>query len=160
MAKEPNQMKWRGVRPTDPEEPFTVISGTAANLKVEAAIATDQKIIVENSHIAQGSESSSHTDPLDETELEATGQLTAGIYDVTITVACDVNHYWINIGHRDAGRTTYYGVWRISTLAYSPFAMYINNWEISANDRFVLVLEGDMTGHIAVSINWVRTKTT
>lgn len=46
MAGEPNQAKWFGVRPTDPEEPFTVIQGTAANLKVEAAIAAAQTITV------------------------------------------------------------------------------------------------------------------
>jgi len=33
MAKEPNQARWFGVRPTDPEEPFTVKQGTYANLK-------------------------------------------------------------------------------------------------------------------------------
>ncbi len=46
MAGESNQAKWFGVRPTDPEEPFTIIQGTAANLKAQIEIAADQSVAV------------------------------------------------------------------------------------------------------------------
>lgn len=43
---EKNILKWFGIRPTDPEEDIPVKQGTAANLKVEAAIAAGQSITV------------------------------------------------------------------------------------------------------------------
>lgn len=44
MAGEPDQRKWFGVRPTDPEEAIPVKQGVAANLKVQATIAAAQVI--------------------------------------------------------------------------------------------------------------------
>lgn len=46
MAGEPNQIKWRGVRPTDPEEDIPVKQDTPANLKATVDVAAGQEIEV------------------------------------------------------------------------------------------------------------------
>lgn len=157
MAGEPNQTKWRGIRPTNPEENIPVKQGTAADLNATVTPDGSAVFTVVETHLDQGSDSSTHSDPVANALLETTGQLVAGVYDFTFSYAIDVPHFYIKISHRNAADNDDLHRWFVCLTAFTFIQFYVNNWEIATNERMSVYMGGqNMTGAVAVTISWVK----
>lgn len=168
MGGEPNRVRWRGVRPTDPEEPFTVKQGTAANLKVEAAIAAAQTIAVTQAtaanlkatvcetFISQGIVREFLVNPVANDVVVDTGQLSAGRYDFTQSLCCTVDHSYFQLQHRDAPNTGHVYSFYFALAAYHTLVFSLNNWNMAADERIRIVIATNLTGHVMPAIWWTR----
>lgn len=133
---EPDQIKWVGIRPTDPPE----------DIPVEA----------HDSWVAQGSHTAAKLNPVADTVHFDTGPLTAGYYDFVF--------YWIAtdhalnflLEHRNAANDAYIHPWFVMTEAKGQQVLYLRNWKMGANERFRLINQVGKTLTIYSGVFWTR----
>lgn len=168
MAGEGNQVKWVGIRPTDPEEAIPVKQGTAANLKAEVEIAANQSVevvqdtladlnaTIADSYAEQGSGGDQFTDPTSGSILIDTGELVAGRYDFHGILTCNVAHEFYIFRHRNQANSATLHDWYFYVQAFIPMVFTISNWNVATDERMRMEIYANLTGKVITSLWWTR----
>jgi hypothetical protein len=96
------------------------------------------------------------TNPTTATVLADTGELSAGMYEVRVTVGCSAAAT-MNVEHRNAangGNVTDVVLLRV---AAGQTGMYVFKYAVNVNERFRVVPEANITGDAEASIQAIKT---
>lgn len=159
MAGEANQMNWRGIRPTNPEEDIPVKQATAANLKSEIVPASGAVFAVHNTNDDNGVQYVAENNPAGGAILVDTGQLLAGVYDFQVSMASTVNHFYYSFEHRNAANNGTLGAWYMCIIAYNSIWLPVYNLSIATDERLRVRLINSLTGSQGTTISWARRST-
>jgi len=111
---------------------------------------------VKYSWLAQGADADLIADPVNNTVLLDSGQLTVGSYDTCFVVGCSVDHIYIRWEWRNAGNTANLKVIPFMLKSYYPFSFTIPNIQVVQNERFRLVVQNDITGTVTSGMWWTQ----
>lgn len=135
---EKNQMRWWGIRPTDPPE----------NIPVEIKSSVGWE--------AQGSVNASLSNPGDGTIVLDTGALAVGYYDLFVIMTVDTTHRWFALQVRNAANTATLHTIYNHVAASTPAHYTLKNIKLAANERFRLLQGNAISGKLEASFWWTR----
>ena len=143
---EKNQVLWRGIRPTNPEEDIPVKQSDSSLLKAT----------VNDSWLAQGwvTEGISTTPAANEI-LADTGSLSAGNYDFNVHYSTTVDTFF-EIQHRNAANTATLGYRHCRLIINNSYDAFLPNFKIASNERLRIIQGSAETDYVVADIYYTR----
>ena len=143
---EANQVLWRGIRPTNPEEDIPVKQSDSSLLKTT----------VNDSWLEQGwvTEGISTTPAANEI-LADTGSLSAGNYDFNVHYSTTVDTFF-EIQHRNAANTATLGYRHCRLIINNSYDAFLPNFKIASNERLRIIQGCAETDYVVADIYYTR----